>query len=97
MAEAHVAHHEQRREGMLGYSEGCYTQLWRPHPELPVVVVVHPLQVGDRFEVQVGGQWQAAILCRRRRSGVVPAAAWWTVCTTCALHADADVGLVASH
>ena len=63
MAEAHVAHHAQRRKGMLGYSEGCYTLLWRPHPEMPVVVVVHPLQIGDRFEVQVGGQWQAAILC----------------------------------
>jgi len=62
MAETHVAHHEQRREGMLGYSEGCYTLLWRPHPAIPVVVVVHPLQVGDRFEVQVGEQWQAAIM-----------------------------------
>ncbi len=63
MAETHMAHHKQRREGMLGYSEGCYTLLRRPHPEIPVVVVVHPLQVGDRFEVHVGGQWQEAMMC----------------------------------
>ena len=57
------AHYEQRREGMLGYSKGCYTLLCRPHPEMSVVAVVHSLQVGDRFEVQVEGQWQGAILC----------------------------------
>lgn len=63
MAETHVTHYEQRREGMLGYSEGCYMLLWRPHPEILLDVMVHPLQVGDRFEAQMGGQWQVAMMC----------------------------------